>query len=393
MNKNLLNIDIQSFIVQKLNEDPVKTVLKGSPFPEVKIKEIVEQIISKKKSKKKLPTWFNTDGIYYPNKINIEQTSSEITAKYKSKLTSGSSLIDITGGFGVDCFYLAKQLNFVTHCEINSDLSEIAANNFKKLQVNNIKTISGDGLFLLKNIKHKFDWIYADPSRRDNFKGKVFLLNDCLPNIPENLNFLFQYSDNILLKISPLLDITSTIKELDFVKEIHVIAVSNDVKELLFLLKKHSKKEIKIKTVNIKKENVETFDSILKSNVIPSYSLPKNYLYEPNKAILKAGLFNEISKNFKLDKLHSNSHLYTSNDLINFPGRRFKINQISSYDRKQLRKIIPNKQANITTRNFPQTVAQIRKKIGLREGGDNYLFFTRDINNNHIVLICEKLVE
>ncbi len=391
MIKNLLNNDVQKFINQSINKDSTKLILKGSPFPEINIQNIVEQIIAKKKCKKKLPTWFKTDKIYYPNKLNIEQTSSEITAKYKANLISGDSLIDITGGFGVDSFAFAKKFNEISHCEINTELSKIVAYNYKQLGVKNIKTIADDGLDYLKKINQKFDWIYADPSRRNDTKGKVFLLKDCLPNIPKYLDLLFQYSNQILLKISPLLDITATIKELKFVKEIHVVAINNEVKELLFILQKNYNNEIKIKTVNIKKDNIETFNSLFNSPSDVTFSLPKTYLYEPNSAILKAGFFNEVSHQIKIYKLHNNSHLYTSNNLIPFPGRRFKIIQNSSYDKKLLKKIIPNQKANITTRNFPQTVAQIRKKTGFKDGGDTYLFFTTDLNNKHIILICVKV--
>ncbi|MCF6297695.1 MAG: class I SAM-dependent methyltransferase, partial [Flavobacteriaceae bacterium] len=327
MNEFILNNDIQHFINQHLNDDSTQLILKGSPFPRLKIQKIVEQIIAKKKCEKKLPTWFKTELIYYPNKLNIEQTSSEVTARYKSNLISGNSLIDITGGFGVDCFYFSKQIKNITHCEINKDLSKIVSSNFEKLRVQNIETIASNGLDYLKKINQKFDWIYVDPSRRNDVKGKVFLLNDCLPDIPKNLEFLFQYTNNILLKVAPLLDITSTINELNFVKNIYTIAVNNEVKELLFILQKDYNNSIHIKAINIKKENIETFESVINTTSNATYSLPKTFLYEPNSAILKAGLFNEISKKLEIDKLHNNSHLYTSNSLIEFPGRRFKIIQ------------------------------------------------------------------
>ncbi len=391
MNERILNNDIQKFIDQHLNESPTKLILKGSHFPEVTIQEIVGQIISKKKCQKKLPTWFKTDNIYYPNKINIEQTSSEITANYKSNIIEGGSIIDLTGGFGVDCFAFAKKFNKVTHCEINTKLSEIAAHNYQQLGVKNITTVAQNGLAYLNKNKQKYDWIYADPSRRNETKGKVFLLEDCLPNIPLNIDLLFKYSDNILLKFSPVLDITSAINELKFVKEIHVIAINNDVKELLFILQKDYQNNINIKTINYRKESFETFDSCYYQHVKSSFSIPKTYLYEPNAAILKAGLFNEVSHQLKLNKLHVNSHLYTSNKLIIFPGRRFKIIYNIPYNKKKIKKLIPSKRANITIRNFPETVAQIRRKTKLKDGGDQYLFFTTDLNNKHVVLICEKV--
>lgn len=391
MNKLLLNSDIQEFIQSHLNVDPTKTILSGSPFLNVKIQDIVEQVLSKKKCIKKLPTWYQTQNIYYPNKLNIEQTSSEVTAEFKSKLVFGESLIDLTGGFGVDSLYFSKEIKKVIHCEVNTELSEIVNHNLKQLRILNVQTVAQNGIEYLQKNKTNYDWIFADPSRRNENKKKVFLLKDCLPNIPNELDILFKYSDNILLKVSPILDIKATISELRHVHKIHIIAVNNEVKELLFILKKNHNNNIKIETVNIKNKITEYFKSEENKQDLPTFSLPKKYLYEPNAAVLKAGLFKEVSIQLKIDKLHVNSHLYTSDELVDFPGRRFKINHILPYDKKKLVNLIPAKKANITTRNFPQTVAQIRKKTGFKEGGDNYLFFSLNLNNKYIVLICEKV--
>ncbi len=391
MNINILNNEVQSFINSNLKSEITKLILKGSPFPEISIQEIAEQILAKSRCEKKLPTWFSTENTYYPSKLNIEQTSSEITAKYKANLVSGNLLIDITGGFGVDAFYFSQKVKNVTHCEINKQLSKIVTHNLKQLNCINIETFIGNGLKYLENSKKQYDWIYADPSRRNDVKGKVFLLEDCLPNIPKNLNLLFQKTSNILLKISPILDIKSAINELKFVKEIHIVAIGNEVKELLFILEKNYTKTINIQTINFNKEVTQTFNFILNNEAFASFSLPKKYLFEPNSAILKAGAFLQISEKLKVDKLHQHSHLYTSDNLINFPGRSFKINHIISYDKKILKKLIPTKKANIATRNFPETVAQIRKKTGIKDGGNQYVFFTTNYNNKHIVLICEKI--
>jgi len=389
LNQNILNTETQDFITKNLKSDIAKLLFKGSPFKDISIKEIVEQIESKSKSNSKLPKWFESKNIYYPNKLNIEQTSSEITANYKAKLLSGNTIIDLTGGFGVDCFAFSTIFKEVTHCEINNELSAIVKHNFKVLNTKNITTIAIDGLAYLKTQK-EFDWIYIDPSRRNDIKGKVFLLNDCLPNIPENLDLLFKHSKNILIKASPLLDITSAINELKFVKEVHIIAVQNEVKELLFVLDKLYKGCITIKTVNLTKHPEEHFEAIFKDTLKATYSEPQTYLYEPNSAILKAGLFNEVSVELSVSKLNINSHLYTSSTLQTFPGRSFKVLQQTSYNLKALKKILPSKKANITTRNFPETVAQIRKKTKLKDGGDTYLFFTTDCDENKIVLICER---
>ncbi len=391
MNKHILHIKVQDFIAKNLNSNISKLLFKGSPFDSINIQELVEQIESKRKSLNKLPTWFDLNNIYYPNKLNIEQTSSEVTANYKANLISGNSIVDLSGGFGVDTYYFSKRFKEVTHCEINTNLSEIVAHNFQLLKADTITVVPKDGLEYLQTQQEQYNWIYIDPSRRNDIKGKVFLLKDCLPNVPENLDTLFGFTDNILIKASPMLDITSAINELKFVKEIHIIAVQNEVKELLFILEKAYKKTIKVKTINITKSTEQTFESGFKKEVTTNFSLPKTYLYEPNSAILKAGFFNEVSNQLKLNKLHKNSHLYTCFDLILFPGRRFEIIKQLSYNFKELKKSIPSKKANITVRNFPETVAQIRKKTNLKDGGNMYLFFTTDLNNKHIVLICEKV--
>ena len=390
MNNNILNKDVQQFINDHLKSDVTKLILKGSPFECVSIPEIAEQILAKNSCEKKLPTWFNSEKIYYPNKLNIEQTSSEITAKYKSDLVSRKTLVDITGGFGVDTYFFSQKVKDITHCEINSVLSTIVSHNFKQLKVKNITTLLCDGIEFLAKNQEKFDWIFADPSRRNDAKGKVFLLADCLPNIPKNLDLFFQKTDNILLKVSPILDITSAVSELQFIKEIHVVAVDNEVKELLFLLEKNYTKNIQVKTINIAKTITQKFDFNLNENSNATFSEPKKYVYEPNTAILKSGAFLQVSEKLNIAKLHHNSHLYTSNHLMDFPGRRFEIKHCISYNKKQLLQLIPSKKANIATRNFPETVAQIRKKTGLKDGGNQYLFFTTDFNNKHVVLICVK---
>ncbi|MBT4869496.1 MAG: class I SAM-dependent methyltransferase, partial [Polaribacter sp.] len=256
MNKAILHPKVQQFIAEHLKSDITKLILTGSPFEEVSVQELANQIISKLKSEYKIPSWFTNKDIYYPPKINIEQTSSEITANYKSKLIEGGTIIDLTGGFGVDCFYFSKQFKKVIHCEINEVLSTLVKHNYEQLKIKNIQTFSGDGIEYLKKSKEKFDAIYIDPSRRNETKGKVFLLQDCIPNVPKNMDFLFTKTSQILIKNSPILDITSAINELKFVKEIHVVATNNEVKELLFLLEKDYHKSITITTVNRSKKEL-----------------------------------------------------------------------------------------------------------------------------------------
>ncbi|REH47568.1 putative methyltransferase [Tenacibaculum gallaicum] len=391
MNKNILHTEVQDYINHNLTSNIEQLIFKGSPFKEVSIQELANQIVAKQKSEKKLPAWFQTKNIYYPPKLSIEQTSSEITAEYKSKLIDGDSIIDITGGFGIDCYAFSKRFKKIVHCEINEELSEIVSYNYEQMGIFNIEVVATNGLEYLENTSEKFDCIYIDPSRRNEKKGKVFLLSDCAPNVPENLDFLFEKSNTILIKNSPILDITSTINELKFVKEVHVIAVNNEVKELLFLLKKKFKGFIEVKTCNVLKNKKQKFIFKLYSDFDFEYYLPLKYLYEPNAAILKSGGFNEIASQQKIGKLHQHSHLYTSENLIeDFPGRIFKINNVFAYNKKRIKKQITESKANITTRNFPKTVAQIRKETKFKDGGNTYLFFTTNLNNELIVIDCTK---
>lgn len=392
MNKDLLNFEIQEFIIEHLNSDFTSILLKGTSFPNIETKEVIEQIEAKKKSEKKLPTWFNAQLIYYPNKINIEQTSSELTAKYKSKLISGDSLIDLTGGFGVDSYYFSKSFKDVFHCEIDKNLSELVDHNFKKLNATSIQTLNCDGIKFLEDNQKTYDWIYVDPSRRHESKGKVFFLKDCLPNIPESMDLLFERSEHVMIKTSPLLDISIGIDELKFVKEIHIVAVENEVKELLWVLEHNYDDEIKISTVNLKKSanEVFTFNLNHEAEVEVKFSEPLTYLFEPNAAILKSGAFKSVSDQMNVFKLNINTHLYTLDHLIDFPGRRFKIDTILPYSKPFLKSKLPSK-ANISIRNFPETVSQLRKKFKIVEGGNVYLFFTTNIKNEKIVLICSKI--
>ncbi len=385
--------DIQEFIIQNTGADITKMALQKNPFPEVDWILILNQIEARSKAKDKLPTWFSAATIIYPSKISVEQTSSEKTAAYKADLISGKTLIDLTGGFGVDDYYFSKKFKVVAHCEINEELSSIVKHNFQQLEIKNCFCYPTDSINILNESELKWDWIYIDPSRRNDSKGKVFMLKDCLPNVPELLDFYFEKADSILIKTAPLLDISAGLSELKNVKNIHVIALENEVKELLFEIHKNYSGEITLKTANILKEKTETFEFVLGEDLsFPTYDLPQKYLYEPNAAIMKSGGFDEVSSIFKIDKLHKHSHLYTSEELIDFPGRKFEIQKVISYGKNDMKNELANQQANITTRNFPETVENIRKKWKIKNGGNLYCFFTTDVKDNKIVLICTKII-
>ena len=392
MFSKILSDEIQQYINDNLDADVSKLALTKNPFPEIEWSEILSQIATKQKAKSKLPTWFNTEKIVYPSRISIEQTSSEKTAEHKATLVDGKSLIDLTGGFGVDDYYFSKKIETIVHCEMNEDLSKIVSHNYNQLKSKNIECYVGDSTETLKKLNKKFDWIYIDPSRRNDAKGKVFMLKDCLPNVPELLDFYFEFTENIMIKTAPILDISAAILELKNISAIHVVALENEVKELLFILKKQQESKIEIITTNLLKNKKEEFNFVLKNHTqTPVFSSPKKYIFESNAAIMKSGGFDEVAIQFGIEKLHQHSHLYTSSNLIDFPGRVFEIQKSFEYNKANMKSFLENKKSNITTRNFPETVESIRKKWKIKDGGDLYTFFTTDVNNSKIVLLCTKI--
>ncbi|WP_373056282.1 class I SAM-dependent methyltransferase [Zunongwangia sp. H14] len=392
MNKFLLHEAVQEFIRENLHSDLSRIILKGSPFPEVSIQEIATQIIGLKTAEKKFPDFFSTKNIIFPPGLNLEQASSEVTAEYKASLISGKSLLDITGGFGIDSFYFSQKVEKLSYCEINKGLAEIAAHNFKVLKAQNIQANNVNAMDLLKNASEVYDWIFADPARRDIHGGKVFRLSDCQPDIPAHLELLWARGKHILIKTSPLLDLHAGIEELQNVAEIHIVAVENEVKELLWLLQINASEEIKVKTINFQKKGNQWFEAVLSAEKRETaYSLPEKYLYEPNAAIMKSGCFKKLAEVTQTKKLQVNSHLYTSDKIKNFPGRAFEVVDIMEFNKKDLKKNFSGKKANITTRNFPLSVAEIRKKFKIKDGGKDYLFFTTSLEEEKIVLVCKKV--
>lgn len=387
-NTALLNPEVQDFI-RNYDGEIHKLILSGSPFTDIPVVELAEQIESRRRIEKKLPTWFHTPGIIYPPKLNLEQTSSEITAQYKAALLSGKSMADITGGFGVDIFYFSDSFDKSFHFEINSELSDISRHNFSILGKDSIHCESQDGMEMA--LTNKYDLIYADPSRRHQTKGKVFFLEDCEPNIVDNLLKILDNCNVFLIKTSPMLDISQGLQEISNVAEIHIVAVENEVKELLWLLRNGHMENPKIKTLNIKKDFVDVFSFDWENKGLAEYGLPENYLYEPNAAILKSGAFNLVAEEYNLKKLHPNTHLYTNNSIIEFPGRRFEIKEVVPYSKSPIKKALTFKKANITTRNFPESVENLRKKWKIKDGGNKYLFFVTDMEDQKQMLVCEKI--
>lgn len=391
--QHLLLDEVQSFIRGYSGKNPSELALKRNPFPDIPIVDLIIQIESRLKCKSKLPTWYATQGILYPQKISIEQSSSERAAAYKASLVTGNSIIDLTGGFGVDAYYFKSKFKQVVHCELNPELSKIVAQNYKTLGID-IECICGDGLDILTTKNKRFDVIYIDPSRRHQSKGKVFHLEDYEPDIIHSMPTYLNYSDTILIKVSPLLDIQYVLQSIPFVKEIHLVAVQNEVKEFLILVQKDFRSSVTVTAVNLlpNVEEIFTFDwnqeKLLQTQ---NFSLPLTYLYEPNAAIMKSSGFGSLTQAFPVSKLHPNSHLFTSEELQPFPGRTFKIKDCFLYQKNNLRDVLKDAKANITVRNFPETVESLKKKWKISDGGNQYLFFTTNLENHKIVLLCEKI--
>ncbi|WP_228851471.1 class I SAM-dependent methyltransferase [Aegicerativicinus sediminis] len=389
----LLNSEIQEFIHQHLNDHIRELIFQKSPFEDVSMQEIVEQIDGKNRIREKLPTWYNTEGIYYPPKLNIEQSSSELTADYKSKLVEGKTLLDLTSGFGVDDFYFSNRFTHVFGCEINEGLSQIVNHNFSVLNRPNIQILNISAEAMLESEDYgKFDVVYIDPGRRDGERGKIVRLEDCYPNVIGLLPDIWRKTSLLVIKTSPLLDVTEVIRSIEGVKEVHCISIDNDMKELIFVTEKGFIKEPKIiakdliRSPHLKLEFAPTEEI----NAVTKVGAVDKFLYEPYSSLMKSGGFKTISHRWGLNKLNQNTHLYTSSEHIEFPGRKFEILEVLPYHKKALRSKLPDK-ANIATRNFPISVKELRKSFKISDGGTTYLFFTTNCNDQKVVLVTAKV--
>ncbi|WP_340152870.1 hypothetical protein [uncultured Marivirga sp.] len=383
------------FIKDHEQDDPAQLVLKQQQFSNLPLKALASQIASRQKAKAKLPEWY-AKKVWFPPKLSLEQCSSEATAKFKSHLVSGSSFADLTGGFGIDTYYLSQKFAERHYVEQQQNLCELADYNFHELGTNiSIHNTSSEEF--LSSISHHLDWIYLDPARRGDRNQKVFLWEDCSPNLVELLPLLFEKSENILVKAAPMQDISRATAELgNKVKEVYIIEWQNEVKELLYLLSKESIEYPKIHAVQISAVGQPIFaftgDKLKETENKISFELPEQYLYEPSPAIMKAGLFRQLAARYEISKLHPNTQLFTSDILVeDFPGRVFKILHSIPVQKKELKKVLPDLKANLSTRNFPMPIAQLKKKLGLKDGGDSYIFATTLKDEGKGLLVCDKL--
>ena len=389
----MLDSATKEFIEQHRNDDVRMLALQAKRYPTVDMREAVAQIEGWQQACEKLPAWADTAGIVYPPKISMEQCSSEQTAKYKATLVGGGKFADMTGGFGIDFSYICRGFDEAFYIERNGRLCDIARYNFSLLGLDHAKVLNGNSEELLASLP-QLDWIFVDPARRDGDGRKVVALSDCEPDVVELENVMLDKAANVMVKCSPMLDITLACRQLKSVAAIHVVAVNNECKELLFVLKRGQAGALSINCVNILKEGIQEFvftqaDEAC-SAVTYSAEVGK-YLYEPNSAIQKAGCSRVLAECFGVDKLHPNSQLYTAAMLIDdFPGRVFEVVAVYGFSKAEIKKVQALQKANITVRNFPESVQQLRKRLKLSDGGDNYIFATTLADERKVLVICKK---
>lgn len=390
----MLTQQLKEFIAAHFNDDTGKLIMSASKYPTIDVKLAATIIEARKKLISKVPEWAENENLIYTSSLSTEQSSSSRTAIYKQNYCKKGIVADLTGGMGIDSYFFAKVNRQVIYIEKNPALFKATINNFLELGATNIdsineefNSINGDSLIrdvLNKHAIERLDLIYLDPSRRKTGGKRVHFINEYEPKINELKEILFRYSDKILIKISPMADIKSVKQEVEEVKSVEIVAVNNECKELLILLEKGCKmnfEQIEIRAVNLKDKKSDeqiAFTPELENKTISIFGTPQegNYLYEPNAAILKAGAFKLISYKYDVQKLEVNTHLYTSDKIIdNFPGRHFKIKEVADFDKisiRNLRKTYPK--ANISVRNLPLSATELRDRLKIEDGGDITIF-------------------
>lgn len=399
----LINEKTWDFIRQHANDDVRKLALQGAKDAEVDLQMALQQIAGRQTARRKLPSWASVDGVVYPPHLNMEQCSSEQTARYKENLAlklspkgEGSVFVDLTGGFGVDFYWLSQGFQHRCYVEQNEQLCAISSHNFELLGLDSTVCCC-DSATYLATMPH-VDLVYMDPARRNEHGGRAYSIGDCSPNVLELLPLLLEKANRVMLKLSPMLDWRKAVEDLKYVSEVHIVSVDNECKELLLILDKECSGDLHVVCVNLSKDGEQSFtfspSPFLSSSSSPLLtSSPSHFLYEPNASIMKAGCFDEVEQRFPVRQIASNSHLFLSDvEIDEFPGRRFQVLAISSMNKQELRTALKEvEQANISVRNFPLRVDQLRKKLKLKDGGDVYIFATTMADGEHRLLICRKI--
>ncbi|MBR5963030.1 MAG: SAM-dependent methyltransferase [Bacteroidaceae bacterium] len=382
------------FAREHRQDDVHKLLLLASRYPDVDMSEVATQIESWRTAQTKIPSWAANDSIVWPSRLAMEQCSSEQTALYKASLAEGDSLTDLTGGLGVDCAFMSQRFERVLYVEKNEQLFPISSANFRHLGLSHIQTLCADGTDVLPSLP-KQDWIYLDPARRSHTGQKVIRLSDCEPDVTLLETQLLEHARNVMVKCSPMLDIHQACEQLRSIQSIHVVALRGECKELLFILEKEPKKadEIEVFCTNLPDGETFSFTRKEERESLCEYTPDvEAYLYEPNAAVLKAGCFKLLAQRYNLKKLHPNTQLYTSSNLVpSFPGRAFQVEKVEGFGKNARKSLLEGIcQANVSTRNFPMNSDSLRKRLRLTDGGDNYLFATTLSDGRHALILCKK---
>lgn len=385
------------FIREHAEADIRQLALRKLKNPEVDLMYALEQIAGRQKARIKIPSWAVKDGMVYPPHLSMEQCSSEQTARYKAGIAGkGELFVDLTAGFGVDTAFIAEGFRRVASVERQERLCQIAAQNHKKLGLSQIEVVCGDGIAYLHQMGHA-DLLFIDPARRDAHGGRTYDISDCEPNVLELIGEMTQKADRVMLKLSPMLDWRKAVEDLQsiggrqvFVNEVHILSVANECKELLLIVSR-DEKPLHVYCVN----NDDVFDYLagqLRQPLICSCIALPCFLYEPNASLMKAGCFGEISERYQLAQLDDNSHLFVADrEIPDFPGRCFVVEQMTSMNKREMKQALAGiTKANIAVRNFPLSVADLRKRLNIKDGGDVFIFATTVSNQGHQLLICRK---
>lgn len=384
------------FIDEHAQDDVRQLALQAKKFPGVDMSTAIVQIAGRQAAADKIPSWHATEGIVYPRHLSLEQCSSELTARYKASLAKGDTLTDLTGGFGIDCAFLSSGFRQATYVERQEELCEIASHNFPLLGLNHITVCHQDAVEHLHGMPPA-DCIFIDPARRNEHGGKTVAIADCEPDVSALEEELLSKATRVMIKLSPMLDLTLALKDMNHVAEAHLVSVNNECKELLLIADNAANAQrpaVPIVCVNLTRKETQRFVFTREEEQAAGCTYTDRigrYLYEPNASVLKAGAFRILSQRYAVEKLHPNSHLYTSDTLVEeFPGRAFEIVRTCTFNKKEIKEI-GVKKANLTVRNFPASVAELRKRVKLAEGGDDYLFATT-LNNDKKVLIWGRKI-
>jgi len=385
-----LNETTRQYIKENLNADVPTLALRKAPVG-TDVLLALRQIEARQLLQKKVPEWSANDNLLFPAHLAIEQCSSEATARYKAKLVKGHSLVDLTGGLGIDTYYLSQSFQETDYVEQQPELRCLAKHNFEVLRTS-ITVREETAESYMQQCGHK-DCIYIDPARRDVNGRKTVSISDCTPDVLALQDSMLRISDTVMIKLSPMLDIKKALAELRSVAEVHVLAVGNECKELVFVLRRGFTGQPILFAANLMTSQPVlsfTYEDESACPLLLSDSVG-HYLYEPNAALMKAGCYKLLTRRFELHKLHKNSHLYTSDTLIpDFAGRIFEVEGWDPYNKKVKQLLTGIDQANLTVRNFPITVEVLRKVLKIKEGGDVYLFATTLQNEEKILIKTRK---